>query len=141
IKRARQKHDAEIKYITIGRRSEKIARKIGGDIVASFIDVPELVTLESVEPIAQVIREEFATGKYHNVVIVHTRYISALSNVVVARQVLPVKVENIRNVVYEEWVRPGAEEFSNYLFEPTDEDVARHVLYRLSVAQIYQALL
>lgn len=146
ISRVQNKHEAEIDFITVGKRSEKIAQKMGGTIVASFIDLPEEVRLDSVSPLVRVVREEFESGKYYNVVVIYTNYISALSNEALARQVLPVKVENVINMIDESGKTiPGSHEpssdFSNYIFEPDEEEVVDQALKSLTEIQIFQTVL
>ncbi|MEX0935238.1 MAG: ATP synthase F1 subunit gamma [Candidatus Paceibacterota bacterium] len=145
LERVHAKREAEIRFVTVGKRSEKVARKIGGDIVGSFIDLPEKIALEDVLPLARLLVDEFETGEYHNIVLVYTNFISALSNEVLARQLLPVTVENVRNMMEDAGGKgqkgEDVADLSNYLFEPSEDEVVDRILRDLVEVQVYQALL
>lgn len=145
LDRVHAKYETEIDFVTVGRRSEKVARKLGGNIIASYIELPEEIHMEDALPLVRLLVDEFETGKYHNIVMVYTNFISALSNEVLARQVLPVTIENVRNMMEDAGGKgqKGEEpaDFSNYLFEPSDDEVVDRVLRDLVEVLVYQGLL
>lgn len=145
LDRVHGKHETEIDFVTIGKRSEKVARKLGGNIIASFIDMPEEVHMDDILSLARLLVDEFETGKYFNIVMVYTNFISALSNEVLARQLLPVTIENVRNMTEDAGGKgqkgEDVSDFSNYVFEPGEDEVVDRVLRDLVEVLVYQALL
>src|SRR3989344_713372 len=63
--------------ITIGKHSEKSARRMGLDIVASFVKMSEKSFEQDIEAICQISIEFFMTNKYKNVYLLYTEFIRA----------------------------------------------------------------
>lgn len=140
------KREADFDFVTVGKYSESMARKMGGDIKASFVDIPEVISFDDIRSIAHVLTEEFLTGKYYNVVLIYTNYESALSQTPIARQLLPIREDILRNMLKElddtaHNGGNGREDMALYLLEPDEEAILKEVLPRLTEVALYQALL
>jgi F-type H+-transporting ATPase subunit gamma len=143
--RVRAKREAHIDAVTIGKRAEKTANRLGFTIVGSFVDFKESIQVDDVFALSKLVLDEFNTGEYYNVVVIYANFISVLQNEVVVRQILPVKTENIFNMIKDAGDREGSKEASveamdQYVFEPSEEEILNHVLIRLTESQLYQAL-
>ncbi|MEX0932297.1 MAG: ATP synthase F1 subunit gamma, partial [Parcubacteria group bacterium] len=137
----------EISVIAIGKYSEKAARALKANLKASFIDIGEEPHWNDTKVVADLIQEEFVKGEYEEVVVVYTKFISALSYTPVIQQLLPMRkkifadfqetvgsekshVENVKR-----------EQVHEYLFEPSEDELLDAVLPRLVESQLYQAVL
>lgn len=134
----------EVHMVTVGTYAEKFARRTDTHTVASFIDFGERIAIEEVAGLARSVGEPFRRGEYERVVMVYTRYISALKQDVTVRQLLPVDPKNIADMIQEiesDTPRQVTEDMSLYLFEPSIDEILDPLLSRLSEVQLYQALL
>ncbi len=146
-----QEVDKQIKVeaVTVGKYAERYAKKLGLPVVGSFIDIQEDVTVEQIRGLSKLVEEEFSGGKYDQVRIVYTNYISVLKNEVVSRGLLPIRPEHITLMIEQAGAYKGnkkeeqdkIESMSLYLFEPSEDEVLNLVLPILTEVQLYQALL
>lgn len=118
-----------IDVVTIGRKGRDFLTRYGRPLVASFTDVGDYPTLESIRPVVRIATDDFVAGKVDAVYAVYTRFINTLRQVPEVLQVLPIEAP------------PGTDEVTDYIFEPSPEAVLEALLPRFVEVQIYQALL
>lgn len=118
-----------IDVVTIGRKGRDFLTRYGRPLVASFTDVGDYPTLESIRPVVRIATDDFVAGKVDAVYVVYTRFINTLRQVPEVLQVLPIEAP------------PGTDEETDYIFEPSPEAVLEALLPRFVEVQIYQALL
>jgi F-type H+-transporting ATPase subunit gamma len=149
-------------FITIGKRAEHIARRLGGARVrASFSTFPDAVSAEDLHSVRRLLLEEYATSAYERVFLVYNHYVSAVSYTPLIRQLLPLDPDVVHNILQravtgggrstsgsdsesagkESSEGMGKGERSRYLFEPSDEAVLEAILPRLIEAVLYQSVL
>lgn len=136
----------KVDVICIGRYAERFAKKHKLDVLGSFVELPEALTPDEVNGIVKLAVDEFTAGTYDKVRLVFAKFISAISQEVVIRGILPIKQQNIERLVKragkgEEQREPETESLSQYQFEPGEEEVLNYVLPALTEVQVYQALL
>jgi len=135
-----------IKVIAVGKYAERYAKKLDLEVVTSFIGLPDSIEFDEIMGLTKYVIDEFTAGKYDRVRVVYTNYISAISNEVFVRGILPVKPVNVEKVittigpVYES-KEPSIKSMNLYLFEPGEEEVLNRILPRLTEELIYQTLL
>lgn len=131
-------------FITIGKKSDMAVRRLEGDIVASFPDVLNLPTAESMRPVAKVIIEEFESGRVDRVVMVYTDYISVLVQEVKVRGLLPVTLKDTKKALNEMRHAVTEEERiqqAEYVIEPSPKKVLWKMIPRLIEMELYHAVL
>ena len=136
----------EIDCITIGKQSEKSARRNGLNIVASFIDFSEKSSSEEFLTIRDILVNEFKTGKYESVKVLYTEFKSSTSYKPFLMQVLPIK-ENI----YKDLLLPDSDQKENkitekkklglYAFEPNEAEILDTVITQLLEQAIFHTFL
>lgn len=141
----------KIEAVCVGRYAERYAKKLQLPVVGSFVELPDNFTPEDIGGLTKLIVDEFLQGKYYRIRIVYTNFISAMSNEILIRSVLPVKEENIRKSITFAGHNSGDTEveeerskhtlMSLYQFEPSEEATLNQVLPILTEVQIYQGLL
>lgn len=135
-----------IEAVCVGKYAEAYARKLGLNVVGSFINFPDTITPEDVRGLSRLIIDEYLKGKYYRVRMVYTHFISAVSNEILIRSVLPVKEENIRKSITatggEQSAEPqiNIESMTLYQFEPSEEAALAKVLPILTETQLYQGI-
>ncbi len=118
-----KKHHTHAKYVVIGKKAVMFARLAQIDILAEFTDLPENVTLESILPITELVKEEFLSKKAQRVDIVFTDFINTLSQKTSMTTLLPIKEDASGNISDEEALRNVS-----YQFEPNAKTLLDELL-------------
>ncbi len=135
----------EIDCITIGKQSEKSARRNSLPIIASFIDFSEKSTSEEFLAIRDMVLKEFEGGEYEAVKILYTEFKTATSYKPFLMQVLPVKEEIYKDMLLSAGGEQGEynkeKNLSLYVFEPSEEHVLDSVVRQLLGQAIFHTFL
>ncbi len=126
--------------ITIGKQSEKSARRNKLNIVASFVDYSEKSSSDEFLVIRNMIVDKFTKGEYTKVSILFTEFKSATTYKPYVMQILPVVPELYKNLLLEDGV--GAlnnERFADYKFEPNESLVLAQIIPQIIGAAIYHS--
>lgn len=132
--------------ITIGKKGEKIMRKLGVNVIASFHNFSDTPSLVEAAPIAKIIKEEFVKNNFQKVAVIYTDYVSAITQKPTIRQVLPISPLDLEKMLKALGDRSFENEIAEekpieFIFEPNPEFILEQMLPRLIETQIYQALL
>jgi F-type H+-transporting ATPase subunit gamma len=135
----------EIDCITIGKQSEKSARRNGLNIIASFIDFSEKSGSEEFLAIRDTIVKEFTTGEYETVKILYTEFKSASSYKPFLIKILPVKEEIYKDLLLPEIGENSeynkSKQLSLYTFEPSETEILDMVIKQLLEQVLYHTFL
>ena len=52
----------QIEFLTIGKKGDAAMRRVGQDVVASFLDLPDIISLSDINPISKYITTEYKKG-------------------------------------------------------------------------------
>lgn len=118
-----------VRVVAAGKKGRDFMIRTRQDVVAEFTALGDHVSLDDLRPIAQVLLDDFLTGKVDAVYIVFARFVNTLSQVPEVRQILPITAPE------------GAGAYTDYIFEPSPEAVLEDLLPRFVEIQIYQAML
>lgn len=125
------KSEQNLKFIVVGRKGETALSRLGQEVLASFVELPDVVTLADTLPIAGIAVDEFNKGTVGRVVMLYTDYVSALSQIPRATQLLPLDINEITAVA-----RTGT-----YEVEPADPSMMAALVEELVQARMYQMIL
>lgn len=137
--------DLEFEFLTIGKKAEKIISRLNRKIIATFPDIATLTSLEKIKPISQIISDDYLAKKYDKVVVVYTDYISAMTQQVRIRQLLPISKIDIEKQIAE--IDVLAKEYGldepkkEYKVEPSPETVLSLIFPKIIEMQIFHAIL
>lgn len=133
LKKALEQMKAEqnLKFIVVGRKGETALSRLGQEVLASFVELPDVVGLADTLPIAGIAVDEFNQGTVGRVVMLYTDYVSALSQIPKATQLLPIDASDIAT----------AAQSSTYEVEPADPSMMAALVEELVQARIYQMIL
>ncbi len=142
----REHPEAEIDFIVVGKKGEDALRRIGKNIIAPFTELPELVSLREVTPIANFAIEQFLSGNYSKAFFVYTDYISALTQTAKVRQLLPISPTVVKKVVEDSVGSMTNENIPvetgpGYLFEPNYDILVANMVEKIARMQVYQMFL
>ncbi|MFA6524055.1 MAG: ATP synthase F1 subunit gamma [Candidatus Paceibacterota bacterium] len=132
-----------LKAVTIGKYAERICKKLNLPIFASFITFSEYSTIEQVKELSNLVTKEFIEGGYKSVKILYTEFLKSTTYKPVLREIFPISVETIKNIIEEmqEENQGNLENnFVNYSFEPNKNEILNNILPGLVDVVIYQTL-
>ncbi|HDZ54501.1 MAG TPA: ATP synthase F1 subunit gamma [Candidatus Nealsonbacteria bacterium] len=150
------KSDKRVDIITIGRKARDYLAWRGYNIRAEFTKIGDLVKVEDTAHIAALIMDLYKEEEYDLIAAIYTNFISTLKQEVVLRQVLPISIEGIKEIVSGIVPKQGryAElednkktiketSFWNYEYklEPSAKEVLNELLPGLLKIQIYHMIL
>lgn len=136
-----------IDIVTIGRKGEDALRRLGHTIIASFPITADIPSPEDVRPIAALVTNEYAKGKYDKVVVAYTDFVSVILQRAKLRQLLPVSSIDLEKTLSSKITPEISSKVSSkitpieYLFEPSTSEILDFMLPRLVETQLYQSLL
>ena len=133
--------------ITVGQKGQDALVRSGLSLVATFKNPARQPTLADILPIARIAIDGYIKGQYDRVLIVATDYLSPISQKPNQRAVLPISRQDLRASIEAIGSRANGQkqptefELTEYLFEPTADEVMEAMLVRLVEVQLYQAML
>ena len=123
----------EVEAITVGRKGRDALRRAGIPIAAHFPGLGDRPSFADVTPLARIVTEDFIEGKYDEIAIAYSTFVTTLSQKPEILTVLPV----VQPEMEEEEERTNDE----YLFEPSPEEVLNRLLPHYVAINIYRAVL
>ncbi|NUQ36842.1 MAG: ATP synthase F1 subunit gamma [Caldilineales bacterium] len=137
-----QDEGKEVTLVTVGRKGRDWMRRYGPEIRAEFINIGDQPGSAyigkssaaashsmSVAPIARIVIEDFAGGRFDAVYLGYTRFINTVIQTPTIEQLLPIIPEEAE-------VKMAAD----YIFEPDAPTVLGQVLYSFTEVEVLQAL-
>lgn len=130
--------NAEIAYITMGKKIRDSLARLGKNILADFPKPDIALNSLPAIPLANLAVEEFSKKKLDRVVIIFPEAISIVNQKPIALQLLPLSYEFADEAAEKE---SGKKRHISYIFEPTKEQILGEALIRLLETQVFQSLL
>jgi F-type H+-transporting ATPase subunit gamma len=131
------KEKENVEVIVIGKKAVGFARKMGLTILAQFTQLPEILSVAEILPIASLITEGFLSEEYKSVSMLHMDFINTLSQKVKFTQLLPISPAAAKI----ESVTTPPQIYAEYTFEPTAKDILNELLPYYIENTLYQTLL
>lgn len=156
----REESNLSAKYVAVGQKAVSYIERRVGRVDAAFTKFGDYTIIEEVRPLADELINGYLEGRWDQVVVLSANFKSALSQVVVERQILPVEVENLRETAEE--IIPKTGKFADtmresgvsffqqkshsgagrdYLIEPTPQEVLDELVPFLVLMQVYHVVL
>jgi F-type H+-transporting ATPase subunit gamma len=144
--------DTETAYIAIGQKAANYLEK-KGELRAKFTRVGDFTTVEQVEPLAELLVNGFLTHEWDRVIVFSMNFRSALSQEVVRRELFPIDVARIRETAdelipktgryadYGKWQIANGKSSTDYLLEPSAEEILENLGRHLILMEIYHMIL
>ncbi len=118
-----------VEVIAAGKKGRDFMVRSRQDVVAEFTALGDNVSFNDIRPIVEVALADFNAGKVDAVYVIFPRFVNTLTQTPEVRQILPI-------------ARPeGAGAYTDYIFEPSPEEVLNALLPRFVEVQVYQAIL
>lgn len=120
-----------VTLLPLGKKALEYFDKYGYKIERQFWDVFSDLSFENIKRVAAFAQEQFLNGTYDKVELVYSQFRNAATQVFVKEEYLPIpKIEKHEN----------AKE-SDYIFEPSKEEIMEELMPKILNTQIFKALL
>ncbi|HEX2882941.1 MAG TPA: ATP synthase F1 subunit gamma [Candidatus Limnocylindria bacterium] len=123
----------EVEAITIGRKGRDGLRRAGIPIAAHFPQLGDRPSFSDVTPIARLVTEDYLAGRYDEIDVAHSTFVSTLTQRPEIKPLLPI-VSPTQEAAAET-------ENDEYLFEPSPEAVLSRLLPHYVAIDLYRAVL
>jgi F-type H+-transporting ATPase subunit gamma len=132
--RADREAGRDTKLYVVGKKAQTYFRFRGTPIEATFLGVTDQPTYEQAREIAHAVATAFEAEEVDTVELVYTQFLSAGSQRVVIRRLMPLDTSKL-----EEAAESGAT--ASYEFEPDPDTILERLLPRYAEARLFAALL
>jgi F-type H+-transporting ATPase subunit gamma len=133
-----------MQVIAVGRKGRDLMIRRGYDVVASFDNMPDSPSILDVTPIAQLVTDDFLSGRVDEVFIGYTNFINLIARQPTVKQLLPLKPLDFSNMAVSEYIAhvdlTGVSE-RVYSYEPGPAELLDVVVPRFTDLQVYQSVL
>ncbi len=139
------KAKGEVDLAAVGKKASAYFSFRKFPIVKEFTGQGDFVDITEMNDLHDFINASYLDGTYGKVVLVYTNFLSTLRQEPVVRQVLPIKRENLNQMI--EGLVPQTGKFSQianrqaqseeFLFEPSREKVLKELVDRIFRMQLY----
>ncbi len=130
------KFTAPVDYISIGKKGRDLLLRRRIKVIAEFSDLTNPVAFMEISPVSRIVVEDFLEGKYDQVYISYTKFISMTKQEPIIREILPLDVE-----AKQEQKEGHTTQKAVFSYEPDQKDLLDEIIPRFTAMQIYQAVL
>jgi F-type H+-transporting ATPase subunit gamma len=123
----------EVEVITVGRKGRDALSRTGIPVAAHFAQLGTRPRFADVTPIARLVVDDFVEGKYDEIAIAYSTFVTTLTQRPIIQRILPVEEPELE----EERARTNDE----YIFEPSPGAVLRRLLPHYVAIDVYRAVL
>ena len=137
----KKKSVGKVDTVTIGKQSEKSARRHGLNIIASFVGFSEKTSSDEFLVIRDMITQKFTAGDYHKVSVLYTEWKSAMSYKPFMMQLIPIVPNLYSNFLLDTDVGSSTSGISlrEYTFEPGMQSILDQLVPQAVALALYHA--
>ncbi len=142
-------------FLAIGEKANNFLQKKGIKPIAKFIRVGDFVLTSQAKPISEFLVKGYLKEDFDKVIVVSMNFKSAFLQTPLIRELFPVDYENIKRTIQDMIPQTGKfaelikeknisfldEETSDYLFEPSHEEILENLVRHLIDMEIYHLIL
>jgi F-type H+-transporting ATPase subunit gamma len=133
-----------VKVITVGRKGRDLMIRRGYDVIATFDDMPDSLSILDIMAIAKIVTNDYLAGKTDEVFVGYTDFVNLVTRIPRVKQLLPLKPLDFEGMAVSEYVSSvdlsGVSE-RVYSYEPEPAALLDTVVPRFTQLQLYQAML
>jgi len=139
--------DVEVEVVTMGKRAAVSGKRLGMNVVESYVDVTNNPNANTVSPVIKTVMDRFLDDSYSHVFLAYTDFKSAISQIPTIMKLLPTKDlgEGVgivsENAEAGDANKDGGDSMIEFKFEPSPAAVLNSVLPRIVESVLFQALL
>ncbi len=130
----KDERNIENAIIAVGRKGRDFYRKRVG-LEAEFINIGDNATYSDAREIGQYIINAYENEELDEVYLVYAHFVSIMRNIPTVKKLLPIEPQVV------EGEEPKEEQFVDFIYEPSAEEILLALLPRHIGSQIYHAML
>lgn len=139
-----QAMNVPVKVITAGRKGRDLMIRRGYNVIATFDDMPDDLSILDIMAIANIVTHDYLDGKTDEVFIAYTDFVNLVTRIPRVKQLLPLKPLDFEGMAVSEYVSgvdlSGVSE-RVYSYEPEPAALLDTVVPRFTQLQLFQAML
>ncbi|MEX0930765.1 MAG: ATP synthase F1 subunit gamma [Candidatus Paceibacterota bacterium] len=139
----------ETDVIAVGKKAVDFAHRLRKNVIGEYTNLSDNVTIADVYEMSALATSSFTDGSYAKIIVTYQNFISTFEQRPTTRQILPLSVNEIRDVMenikpktgkYSE-EKPNVEANISYTIEPSAEEVLNVLIPQLVQIVLYHALI
>jgi F-type H+-transporting ATPase subunit gamma len=131
-----------VDIITVGKKGDGAMRRTGQNVIATFTDIPDNVSMRDIIPLSTLFANEFKNEKYSKVYVAYTDFISALNQKPIIKKILPISKEEFKETLEINIKEKAKNKIEvSYLIEGDTNMLVDTLAEKLIRMQIYQMML
>jgi len=135
------KYHLPVKYITVGRKGRDLLLRMRKPVLADFSNLAATPKYGSISAIGRIAVDEFLKGETDEVFLIYTDFITMARQETTLKKLLPLKVEESRGGLVEDFGDHQNGSAAAYEYEPDQMDILDEMIPRFTGLQVYQAVL
>ena len=129
----------EVVWFSTGRKAASTLRFRRLNVIQSWTGFSERPAYRDAQALAHAISEAFVNGEVDRVVVVYNAFVSALTQKVTVRELLPISQELLKQAGEAEEDAPG--HTPDFIYEPEPQEILARLLPVYVETELYRALL
>jgi F-type H+-transporting ATPase subunit gamma len=139
LQREAQAAGQEVVWFSTGRKAASTLRFRRLNVIQSWTGFSERPAYRDAQALAHAVSEAFVNGEVDRVVVVYNAFVSALTQRVTVRELLPISQELIQQAAEAEEDVPG--HTPDFIYEPEPQEILARLLPVYVETELYRALL
>ena len=139
LQREAQAAGQEVVWFSTGRKAASTLRFRRLNVIQSWTGFSERPAYRDAQAMAHAVSEAFVNGEVDRVVVVYNAFVSALTQKVTVRELLPISQELIEQAAEAEEDLPG--HTPDFIYEPEPQEILARLLPVYVETELYRALL
>jgi F-type H+-transporting ATPase subunit gamma len=143
LQREHQAEGREVVWFSTGRKAASTLRFRRLNVAQSWSGFSERPAYADAQAVAHAVAEAYTNGEVDAVFLVYNAFVSALTQRVTVRELLPIPTEVLEGTEAEEETEGEAPELANpdFIYEPEPEEILARLLPVYVETELYRALL
>ena len=130
--------EAQIRYITVGKRGRDQLLRRKRDIMAEFSNLPSQPSYNDISPVGRVAIDKFLENEVDEVYLIYTQFINRMNHQPVVKKLLPLETGVDERVKSFEETEPL---IGGYIFEPDQKSILEEIIPRFTALQVFHAVI
>lgn len=135
----------EIEFVAVGKKGGEFVHRMGKNVIASFPAFSKNAAFKEISPVSKIAFDEFIKGTYDHVILIYADFVSPLVQIPTLKKLLPLSKTDLSEMLARlektESTEKSGSSATEYLFEPSQDEVLDAILPQLTEIQVYQAML
>ena len=130
--------EAQIRYITVGKRGRDQLLRRKREIIAEFSNLPAQPSYNDISPVGRIAIDKFLEEEVDEVYLIYTQFINRMNHQPVVKKLLPLETGVDERIKSFEETEPL---IGGYIFEPDQKSILDEIIPRFTALQVFHAVI